>query len=94
MDGPDPCLPGTDAPIRKMDGPSCPAHSLHSLGGQEHLGGAGGVGKREVPRHCYDEKETVEAEIPQAWLAGISFSLKHAPARCCGPLPFEVSTPS
>ena len=44
VDGSDPCLPRTRAPVRKVDGPSCHAQSLHSLGAQEHRGV-----KTEVP---------------------------------------------
>ena len=85
-------LPSWDWRSSQEDGRSI---MLRTLSAQSRGSGAsgGGAGKREVPGHCYDEKETVEAELPQAWLAGSSFSLMHAPARCCGPLPFEVSTP-
>ena len=85
VDGSDPCLPRTRSPVRKADGPSCHAQSRGS--------GASGDEDRGTQHWRYDEKETVETETPQTWLAGSSFSLKHTPAVCRGPPPFEVSIP-
>ena len=84
-------LPSWDWRSSQEDGRSI---MLRTLSAQSRGSGAsGGGGEEGGARTLYDGKETVEAELPQAWLSGSSFSLTHAPARCCGALPFEVSTP-
>ena len=64
-----------------------------TVSAQSRGSGASGGEDRGTQHWRYDEKETVETETPQTWLAGSSFSLKHAPAVCHGPPPFEVSIP-